>query len=325
MNLTKEQKIKLYTNMVRARKVDELMVKGVQSGKVPSFYHSGQGQEAIGVGACSFLREDDYLVAYHRGHGLCELISKGLPVNDYVAEHYGKATGSCNGVAGHHCCDMQRGIFGRGGTVGGHFTLAAGAGLTAKLRGKGQVVVCLFGDGSTGRGTFHTALLMSANWKLPVVWLCSNNRIAQFVPIEVSYPKENIADLAYGYDIPAKIVDGQDVVAVYEAVQEAVDKARAGEGPSFIECKTYRFRAHVEGSADLVQTELRSEEEINVWKKRDPIDLFGKKLLVEGILSQDDIAQIEREAVKETEEADSFSTESPVPHPEILQKVLYAD
>jgi len=325
MKLTKERQIKLYTNMVRVRKLDELMVNSLYGGKVVSFFHSQQGQEAIGVGACTFLRKDDYLFYTHRGHGLCEVISKGLPAKAFIAEHYGKATGGCNGIAGFHTCDLERGIFGLGGTVGGEFTLGAGAGLAAKLKGKGQFVAYFFGDGATGRGTFHTALLMSAYWKLPIVWLCSNNAMAQWVPTKVTYPKENLADLAFGYGIPAAVVDGQDVIAVYEAVQTAVEIAKAGKGPSFIEFKTCRFRAHLEGFPDFSQCGLRSEEEVNAWKKRDPIILFREKLLKEGVLTQADIDKIAREAEEEVEEADRFATESPVPSPDILEKALYAD
>lgn len=325
MKLTKEQQVKLYTNMVRVRKLDELMVQSLYGGKVVSFFHSQQGQEAIGVGVCTFLRQDDYLFYTHRGHGLCEVISKGLPAKAFIAEHYGKATGSCKGIAGFHTSDLKRGIFGLGGTVGGEFTLGAGAGVAAKQRGKGQVVAFFFGDGATGRGTFHTALLMSAYWKLPVIWLCSNNTMAQWVPTKVTCPKENLADFAFGYGIPPTVVDGQNVVAVYEAVQAAVDRARAGEGPSFIEFKTCRFRAHLEGFPDISQWGLRSEEEVEVWKERDPIELFKKRLLEQGVLTEADIERIDREAMEEVEEADRFATESPVPDPAILEKALYAD
>lgn len=325
MKLTKEQQVKLYTNMVRVRKLDELVIRSLFDGKVISFFHSQQGQEAIGVGACTFLRRDDYLFYTHRGHGLCEVLSKGFPAKTFIAEHYGKATGSCNGIVGFHTCDLERGIIGLGGTVGGEFTLGAGAGLAAKLRGKGQIVAYFFGDGATGRGTFHTALLMSANWKLPVVWLCLNNGMAQWVPIKAAYPKENLADLAFGYGIPASIVDGQDITAVYEVVQPAIDRARAGEGPSFIEFKTCRFRTHIEGYPDLCQCGLRREEEVNAWKERDPIKMFQEKLIKEGILTLDDMDLIDREVTEEMEEADRFAIESPVPAPSILDEALYAD
>ena len=325
MKLTNKQKITLYTNMVRVRKLDELLVQACADGRlVRPIFHSQQGQEAIGVGVCSFLRQDDYIWQCHRGHALCEVISKGLPAKSIIAEHYGKVTGSCRGLGFVSTCNMERGIFGLCGTVGGGSTLTAGVALAAKLRNKGQIVAGFFGDGATGEGSLHTALLMSANWELPVVWLCSNNGMAMWVPVNVAYPKENIADMAFGYGIPATIVDGQDVVAVYEATQAAIKRARAGEGPSFIEFKTCRFRAHVELHPDNCQNGLRSEEEVNAWKKRDPIKLFREKLLKDGTLKQADIERIDNESRMEVEEADRFAMESPKPGPEILQDALYS-
>jgi len=326
MNITKEQKVTLYTNMVRVRKLDEFMVKAFYDGKIAGpFFHSQQGQEAIGVGACTFLRQDDYLFHTHRGHGLCEVIAKGLPAKAFVSEHFGKATGSCKGLGFATNCDLKLGFFGMAGTVGGEFTLGAGAGLAAKLRDKGQVVAIFLGDGATGRGTLHEAMLMCANWKLPVLWLCSNNGMGMWVPVEVAYPKENIADLAFGYGIPASVVDGQDVMAVYEAVQTAVDRARAGEGPGFIEFKTCRFRSQLEGAPDINQDGLRSEEVVNAWQQRDPINFFREKLLNEGILNQTDIDRIDREALDEAKEAERSTMESPAPTADILEKALYAD
>ena len=325
MNLTKEQKIKLYTNMIRIRKLDELLVQAVHEGKfVKPLFHSQQGQEAIGVGTGTFLKKDDYLSHTHRGHGIHEVIPKGVPMKSIVAEHYGKVTGSCRSLGFVSTCYMEAGIFGVAGTVGGESTLATGTALSAKLRNKGQVTVCYLNDGDIGEGSTHTALLMSANWKLPIVWLCSNNGMSMWVPTNVSFPKENIADIAFGYDMPATIVDGQDVVAVYEATQAAVERARAGEGPSFIEFKTCRFRPHAEGMPDLCQNGVRDEAMVNEWKKRDPIKLFREKLLEEGILTQADIERINSEAQKEVEEAEKFAEESPLPGPEILEESLYA-
>lgn len=325
MKITKEQQVKLYTDMVRVRKLDETLINGLFAGKVMGFYHSTQGQEAPGVAACALLRKDDYLFYTHRGHGVGKTLPKGVSATALIAEHYGKATGSCGGMAGFHTCEIELGIPGLGGTVGGEFTLAAGMGIAAKMRGKGQVVASFLGDGATGRGTFHTAMLMAANWKLPVVWICENNLYGQFVPISIAYPKENIADLAFGYGIPGVIVDGQDVIAVYEAVSTAVDRARAGEGPSLIECKTYRFRSHLEGFPDFIGAGLRNEDEVETWKKKDPIELFKKNLLEQGILTGADIERIDREAAEEMEEAEKFASESPPPDPEILKKALYAD
>ena len=325
MKLSREQKVTLYTNMVRVRKLDELLVQACTDGRlVRPIFHSQQGQEAIGVGVCTFLRPDDYVWQCHRGHGVAEVISKGLPAKSIIAEHYGKVTGSCRSLGFVSTSSIDRGIIGLCGSVGGGSTLSAGVALAAKLRKKGQVVVGLFGDGATGEGSLHTALLMSANWKLPVVWACSNNGMGMWVPTSVSFPKQNIADMAFGYGIPATIVDGQDVIAVYEAAQTAIDRARAGEGPSFIEFKTCRFRAHVEGHPDFSQNGLRDEAMVNEWKKRDPIILFRDKLIKDGTLQQIDIDCIEKECRMEVEDADRFALESPLPGPEILEDALYS-
>lgn len=324
MKLTKEQQVKLYTNMVRVRTLDEFMVIAVGERKFPIF-HSQQGQEAVAVGACTFLKPDDYLFFHHRGHGIGELIAKGITMKTYLADAYGKATGTCCGISAFNVCDVDLGVLGCAGTIGEGLCTSAGAGLSAKLRGKGQVVVSMMGDGSVGMGTFHSAQLMMANWKLPVVWCLENNGISMFMPTTASYPKENIADLAFGYGIPAMIVDGQDVEAVCDAVQVAVERARAGEGPSFIEFKTCRYRSHMEGAPDNSMEKLRSEELVNNWKARDPIQLYKKKLLEEGILTRADIDRIDREAAEEVIEADRFATESPIPEPDILEKALYAD
>ncbi len=325
MTLTADKKIMLYTNLVRTRMLDELMVEGFHAGKYGPFFHSVQGQEAIGVGACTFLRKDDYMMVSHRGDGLCEVTSKGYPMKYFIAEHYGKANGSCHGLSGYAICDLEYGILGMGGTIGEQFTVSSGAGVGAKRRGKGQVVTSFFGDGATGRGTFHTALLMSANWKLPVVWLCSNNGMGMWVPLTATYPKQNLADLAFGYGIPAAVVDGQDVIAVYEAVQEAANRARAGEGPSFIEFKTCRFRAHSENHRDIVQNGIRPEAEIDKWKERDPLELFRKTLLDEGILNQELIERIQLEATQELEDAERYALEDPYPDASILETALFAD
>jgi TPP-dependent pyruvate/acetoin dehydrogenase alpha subunit len=324
--LTDKQKIKLYKNMVRVRKTDECLVKAFNDGKLagPSF-HSQQGQEAIGVGTCTFLRKDDYLIYTHRGHGVCELLSKGLPIKIYLAEHFGKVTGSCKGIGFINHCELEFGFFGMGGTVGGEFTIGAGIALAAKMIDKQQVVAVFMGDGATGRGSLHEAMLMSSNWKLPVLWLCSNNGMAMWVPTKIAYPKDNLVDLAFGYGIPGEIVDGQDVIAVYDSVQAAVNKARSGLGPSFLEFKTCRFRTHHEAAADICQDRIRSQIEVAAWKQRDPIKLFCEKLMKENLLTQNEVIRIENDVSSEIEEALKFAEGSAIPTPDILDKALYAD
>ncbi len=325
MKLGKKELIKLYTNMVRVRKMDALCIQSLQSGKIQLFYHSCQGEEAVGVGACTFLNKDDYIYHTHRGHGILHALPKGIDPKAFIAEHYGKATGAAHGMAGFHCPAPEIGILGLSGTIGSVFPISAGWGLAAKKRGKKQVVVAFFGDGTSNRGTLHPSFNLASLWKLPIVWLCENNQYAQFMPITDAYAREDIADLAAGYNMPGVVVDGQDVIAVYEAVQAAVERAREGDGPSLIECKTYRYYGHTIGTRDESHAVRRSQEEIDTWKKRDPIKLFEEKLLEQNVLTQADIERIDREGAKEAEEADKFAMESPLPDPSILEKALYAD
>jgi pyruvate dehydrogenase E1 component alpha subunit len=325
VKLGKKELVQLYTNMVRARRAEEKVVKCLQEGKVASFYHSGQGSEAVGVGACTFLKKDDYIYPHHRGHGLAYTLSKGSSLRAFMAEHFGRATGMAQGVAGFHGVDVEHGLFGGAGTIGSQFPVSVGWALGAKKNNRGQVVLGCFGDGSSNRGTLHEAMNLAAVWKLPIVWICENNLYAQWMPIKDAYPREDIADLAHGYNMPGVVVDGQDVIAVHEAVSAAVERARKGEGPSLIECKTYRYRAHSEGSADIAHVDPRPAAEVEAWKKRDPIKLFQEKLLKEGILTEADVERIDKEAQAEADEAEKFALDSPRPEPSILPGLLYAE
>ena len=325
MELSKEQLIKLYTNLVRARKLDEVTCQGLREGKVLGFFHSGQGEEAVPVGGCTFLREDDYIYAHHRGHGLAYILSKGAKPHGFLAEHYGKVTSYCLGISGFHNVEPSLGILGFSGTIGSAFPLALGWGVAAQNNGRQQVVVCFFGDGNSNRGTLHEAMNTASLWKLPIVWVCQNNLYAQFMPIKDAYARDDIADLAAGYGMPGVVVDGMDVLAVYEAVQAAVARARAGDGPSLLECKTYRFHVHSEGTRDISHYEPRPPEEVAAWKKRDPILLCRQKLLAQGVLTEADVARIDQEADAEAVEVERFASESPKPDPAKLPSFLYAD
>jgi TPP-dependent pyruvate/acetoin dehydrogenase alpha subunit len=325
MKLEKDDLVLLYKNMVRGRKVDELAVRGLQDGRVKAFYHSGQGSEALAAGVATFLRKDDYLYGHHRGHGITYIISKGGSAKEFLAEHYGKATGSCLGISGFHFAEPEFGLMGGAGTIGSQFPMSLGWGLACKKNGRQQVTVGCFGDGSSNRGTLHEAFNLSAIWKLPIVWVCDNNGVAQYMPIKDAYPKEDLADLAAGYGMPGVVVDGMDVLAVHEAVQAAVERARAGGGPSMIEAKTTRYRAHTEGVPDVYHTEPRPADEIEAGKKRDPIESFRKKLIKQKILNASDIEKIEKEIDNEVAEMDKFATDSPEPKPDIIAKFVYAE
>lgn len=325
MKLESKDLIMLYRNMLLGRKLDQLVIDGLASGKVPAFYHSAGGSEGLAAGVASFLNDDDYLYPHHRGHGVVYLLSKGLSGMEFLAEHYGKATGSCNGFTGCHPADPSKGIFGISGTIGSQFPLTLGWGLAAKKNGRGQVAVGCFGDGSSNRGTLHEAFNLSVLWKLPIVWVCDNNGVAQYTPIASAYPKEDIADLAAGYDMPGVVVDGMDVLAVHEAMQAAVDRARAGDGPSMIEAKTTRYRSHSEGSPDIYHIEKRPPEIVEAFKKRDPIESFAKKLIEQKVLTEADIEDIDRELEAVAAEMDREATEGSMPDASLMRASLYAD
>jgi TPP-dependent pyruvate/acetoin dehydrogenase alpha subunit len=325
MALTKENLITLYTNLVRTRAFDRAFVRRLGEGKLLGFYHPADGGEAPGVGACSFLRQEDYIWPHIRGHGLPHMISKGIDPKFFMAEHGGKDSGMCRGMSSFHCVAPEYGLMGAAGTIGSGFPVTVGYGLAAKKNGRGQIVMCCFGDGTSNRGTFHECALMVNNWKLPVVFLCENNGLGMYVPVKDSHPVADIASLAQGYGMPGVVVDGQDVMAVAEAVQVAVERARQGKGPSMIEAKCERFCPHSVGSLDYSGVDIRSEEVINqLREKRDPVKLCREKLLDQGVLTEEDVRRLQAEAEAEVEAAEKFVEESPIPDPSIFNELLYA-
>lgn len=326
MKFSKKDLIKLYTNLVRTRAFDRAAIKLMAEGKLVSFYHPAEGGEAPGVGGTTFLREDDIIYPHHRGHGFPHMIGKGIDPKTYLAEHCGCVTGCAGGLGGVHPYYPELGIFGGGGTLGSGFPVSVGWGLSAQMNGKGQVVVCFFGDGTSNRGTWHEAANMAAVMKLPIVWVCENNGIAQYVPVESSYPLKDLANLASAYGTPSVVVDGQDVIAVAEAVGEAVKRARKGKGPSFVECKTARFGPHGIGNPDAVHGKPRDPKLIEKLKQRDAIELFRRRLLENSTLTEKDVKEIDAKAAAEVEEALQFIEESPYPDgPSILKDALYAE
>jgi len=308
MEFTSKDNILLYRNMVRGRRFDETLTKMFNKGQVPGMWHSGVGHEGVGAGVATFLREDDWLEITHRGitHGL----AKGLDARMWLAEHLGRTAGYAKGKGGHHCADRDRGILMGGGTIGSCFPIAAGAGLAAKRLGTGQVVVCLFGDGAAQRGTLHECMNLVSLWQLPVIWVCENNLYSITTHVNNAIAVKDIVSFAGSYDMPGKVVDGQDVLAVSAAVMNAVDHARNGEGPSLIECKTYRFREHGEGE---IPTPYRPREEVKEWKTRDPINLFKNYMLEEGIANEDALREIDDEIDEEISKTVAWALDSPMP------------
>jgi len=319
MAIEKDKLIDMFRVMVRIRRFEEMVVEERAAGKIFGFFHLYTGEEAVAVGACANLRDDDYIASTHRGHG--HLIAKGGRTDKMMAELYGKKDGYCKGKGGSmHIADMDIGVLGANGIVGAGITIAAGAALSAKMRGTDQVVVCFFGDGASNTTRFHEGINLASIWKLPVVYICENNLYGISVPQRCHQNIVNIADRAAAYGIPGVVVDGNDVIAVYEAVGEAVARARKGEGPTLIECKTYRHRGHFEGDPDV----YRPKEEVEEWIKKDPIPRFRKQLIEMGILTERGADEIDREMRKEMDEAVKFAEESPFPAPEETLEDVYA-
>ncbi len=311
--------LQMYTTMLRIRRFEEKVVELFAQGKIPGFVHSYIGEEAVAAGACAALEPTDYITSTHRGHG--HLIAKGGDLKYMMAELYGKKTGYCKGKGGSmHIADVDLGILGANGIVGAGIPIATGAALSSQLQKNGRVALCFFSDGASNRGTFHEGINMASIWKLPVVFLCENNMYGISMPQKRGMAIEDIADRASAYGIPGVVVDGNDVIAVYEAVKEAVKRARSGGGPTLIEAKTARWRGHFEGDPQI----YRTPEEIEEWKKKCPIKRFEEKLLKMGVLNEEKIKEIEDMIAKEIEEAVKFAEESPYPEPEEALEDVYA-
>jgi TPP-dependent pyruvate/acetoin dehydrogenase alpha subunit len=319
MEPTREKLLEIYENMVRSRAFEELVIELMPQWKIPASWMSGIGQEGI-VGALCTLLEGDYVTYTHRG--AYYFICRGSDPGRILAELYGKRTGYCGGKGGRHIADTAHKLFGKSGTIGGHAPLAVGMATAAQIRGEDAVVMSFFGDGASNRGTTHESLNLSALWKLPVVWVCENNAWAGMTPVSLGTAVADIADMAGSYAIPGRSVDGNDVLAVYESTQEAVGRARAGDGPSLIELKTYRIREFAE--AGPFPTGFRDPQEIETWQRRDPIDRFRTELLDRGVLTDELVEEIAREAETEMRAAEKFAEESEFPAAEDAFTDLYA-
>ncbi len=297
-------------------KVSDLLSRDIVKGAS----HLYVGQEAVAVGAVAAIRGDDYITSTHRGHGHC--IAKGGDPKLMLAELCGKATGYCKGKGGSmHIADVNAGNLGATGIVGSNIPVATGAGLSMKLRKTDQVVLCFFGDGATNTSAFHESVNLAAIWNLPVVYVCENNLYGMSTAVSRAFPFADIAERAKGYNIPGVIADGMDVLDVKSKVQEAVQRARKGEGPTFVECKTYRFYGHSKGDPRA----YRTREEEQLWRSRDPITNFEKKLVERGVLTQKQVEELEESVTNEVNEAERFALSSPYPPVESLFEGLYTD
>jgi len=278
--------------------------KGIIAGAV----HLSVGQEGTQVGMCAALNTDDYVTSTHRGHGHC--IAKGAELKPMMAELMGRKSGYSKGCGGSmHIFCKELGLLGGNGIIGAQIPLATGAAFSAKYRGTKQVAVAFFSDGASNQGTFHESLNIASLWNLPVIYLCENNLYAAGTPAEIALAIPNVADKAPGYGIPGKIVDGQDVLAVYDVASEAVERARAGEGPTLIECKTYRFTSH----AGAGKGQHNNPDELEEWMKRDPILLFEERLRNDGVMTAEEQDALKNDILTEVEDAVTFAKDSAFP------------
>jgi len=319
LNLERDRLLEMYRRMLQIRYFEEKVFELYGQNLVPGTIHLYAGQEAVAVGVCANLRNDDYITSTHRGHGHC--IAKGAELGRVMAEILGKKNGYCRGKGGSmHIADFSRGMLGATAVVGAGIPIAAGAGLSIKLRGTDQVVACFFGEGASNQGTFHEGINIAAVWNLPVVFVCENNLYAMGTRQTMVMKTANVADRAAAYDIPGVIVDGNDVLAVYEKAHEAVVRARLGEGPTLIECKTYRHKGH----SRFDPATYRPKDEVEEWLQKDPITRFKKKLYETEVLTVDEDERIRQEAITAVEDAVKFAMKSPYPEPEEALEDVYA-
>ena len=321
MELSADTLKDLHRRMVRIRLFEEAAGRLAEANKLPGFLHLYVGQEAVAAGVCVALTDRDHITSTHRGHG--HLVAKGGDFNRMMAELMGKATGYCKGKGGSmHISDLELGMLGANGIVGAGAPIAVGAAFTDRYRGEGNVAVAFFGDGATNIGAFHEAANMACALRLPCVFVCENNEYGEFTPRHKTMAITDIIDRAAGYGMPGVMVDGMDAVAVHEAAVESVARARAGEGPSLIEAKTYRYYNH-HGVQNL-GLKYRPDEEVEQWKQRDAIESLERRLAEAGVLSSDEAAEVWAAIGADVEAAITFAEESPLPEPDSLLVDVYS-
>ena len=311
----------MHRRMVRIRTFEQEAGKLAEDGKIPGALHLYVGQEAVAAGIMAHLSNQDWITSTHRGHG--HLIAKGGEFGPMFAELFGRATGYCKGKGGSmHISNMELGMLGANGIVGAGPPIAVGAAFSCKTRGEGRVAATFFGDGASNEGSFHEAANMAALYKLPMLFVCENNGYGEFTPQAHHQAIVDVADRAPGYGMPGVVVDGMDAVAVYEAAGEALRRARAGEGPTLLECKTYRFFDHV--GVRGMGLSYRTDEELAEWQQRDPITLFETRLAALEILDTDAAQAIHDETLADVKAGIAFAEASPLPDPSVLLDDVYA-
>ncbi len=308
----------IYTIMVRIRAFEERVQSEYRKG-LPGFIHLSVGQEAVPAAVCAFLRTEDYIISTHRGHG--DIIAKGARFDRMMAELFAKETGYCKGKGGSmHIAAVDLNILGATGIVGDGIPIASGAALGCKMQKLDRVVVAFFGDGATSSGAFHEGVGLAAIWDLPVVFVCQNNRYQQSTPMKNYTKLTDLSERAKAYGIPGVSVDGNDAIAVAKAARQAIERAREGKGPTLIVGNTYRHYGHHAGDPG---TSYRTKEEVEEWKKKDPIKRLQKRLIEEKILSKAEIEEIQTAVERELNQAVKFAAESSEPRIEEALKDIY--
>jgi pyruvate dehydrogenase E1 component alpha subunit len=311
--------LEMYRTMVVIREVEQTLVRLFAENRIPGFIHSYIGEEATAAGVCSALRPDDYVTSTHRGHG--HLLAKGADPRRFFAELYGRSSGYCRGKGGSmHVTDLDLGILGANGIVGAGIPIAAGAALASKLQGLDRVAVSFFGDGATDIGVFHEALNLASLWRVPAVFVCENNGYADFMARRTHQPIDRIADRAAAYAMPGVYVDGNDVEEVRDAATAAVDRARSNGGPTLIECETYRIRGHYEGDPQP----YRTDDEVDEWRRRDPLSIASVRLRERGALDDTSEASIRDETRRLIDDAIAFAESEPLPLPDDALEDVHA-
>jgi len=310
----------LYRTMLTIRLFEQRVAREFRTGEIPGFVHMYVGEEAVASGVCANLDDSDYVTSTHRGHGHC--IAKGCELGPMMAEIYGREDGLCKGRGGSmHIADFTRGMLGANAIVGGGVALATGAGLASQVRGDGRVAVAFFGDGAANQGVLHESLNLAAIWKLPVLYVCENNGFAESTPAAYATSVPDVASRAAAYGIPGVVVDGADVRDVYEAARTAVERARAAEGPTLLEVKTYRFHGHFEGDPDR----YRDDEDRRVTREHDALARLRGELLAAGDATEDGLGVLQAELEAAISEAVEFARASPFPDPAEIGRYVYPE
>lgn len=320
-NIDVELSLHMYQQMAKIRAFEEQVNELYQSAKMPGLAHLYTGEEAVAVGVCEALRRDDYITSTHRGHGHC--LAKGAAVDRMFAELLGKEAGYCRGKGGSmHIADPDSGNLGANAIVGGSAGIATGAAFSAKMRKSGQVVACFFGDGALGQGLLYEVMNMASLWKLPIIYVCENNLYGEYTHYSETLAGDILAR-AQAFGICAESIDGQDVQLVYSTMQRLVERARRGEGPAFLECKTYRYYGHHVG--DINRAYYRSKEEEQEWKSmRDPLKVLAERLVSQKQTDQGVIERIEKEVQAEVESDVQFALNAPFPELSEVDEDVYA-